>query len=455
MQEARWALGIKSSPPPYGNGIEVGMLATLLPFPLTNAPFPDNWGNAFRQYRTQMYYSGTIFCLATYLGFGMLLAYRGRRGLLGRNLWLLCAGFALLISLGKPGIVWAVMKDVPLLDKGSNNPFRAMPTFNMFAILAGAVMIERLLHVARRPRVFEIGIAVGVALLMLYHCCLAKSSFYLFADQPYPPMPPAMARLLTPHDSREQGRCISVAPIVSSAPGFPLSLSRGFAAQYSALSFDGYDPLVESRPEHLHSLERMYHDPLGAARAYGIRWLLIDRAIEKPLPNILPHEGMIPNQELLKPLYSASRRALLLPEVEIRELPDPQPIAFAQDTPQIPLPLTLHGTGAVVDLSSRASGGPVIVNFIDWPDMAAYVDGHSAPIEADEWGRVRAMTPAGPSNWKSAMRSLGQGTSRQCRDDSGNDPIRLCCQVGRRKTFAGVAGEQNRRHGGRVRPRPR
>ena len=391
-----WSAGVwKVRPAAYGHGMEVGLLATLLPYPFTDAPFPDLWGNAYRQFRTQMYYSGTLFCLATYLAWGALLGYRWNRRALGANVWLFCAGLAMLLALGKPGVLSTLLAHLPVLDKTLNNPFRAMACFNFFAVLGGGVVLERILRRAGPRRGWQWGLAATVVLLLLYHASIARPSFYLYSDRPYPAMPSEMAALLKPADSTRLRRCISIAPMVTSEPGFPLSMFDSFPSAYSVVCYGGYDPLVQSKPEFLYVNDQMHADPVGAAKAYGIRWMVIHRSLEKPLPEVLPHEKININRFLEPPLRQASHTVLMLPEVEIRELPEAAPLAFAEAAEHEGLPIRLGGAGVDVDVSGLAQGGAVIVNFLAWPDMAARVDGRPLPLEADEWGRMRLQVPAG------------------------------------------------------------
>ena len=394
FQQMRFASDIVR-PPAYGAGMEVGLWGTLLPWPFSQAPFPDNWGNAFREYRTQLYYSGTLFCLAVFLGWGVLVAYRGTKETFGRNVWLLATGFAMLLALGKPGFLWSIMTHTPVLDKTSNNPFRAMPCFTTYAVIAGGIMLERILR-AKTPRVrVEWGLGAAVGALLLYHAFLARPSFYLFSDRPYPEMPREMAQLLKSGDPTGQHRCLPIAPLVSSAPGYALSLGRCLASYYSVLSFDIYDPLVESKPLVKEAVRRMHVDPKNAAYAYGIPWVVIDRVLEKPLPHVLNHEQMVVFGHVRGELVQASERVLLLPEVEIRRLPSACPLAFPEGRPEVSLPIELGSAGVTVDVSGLKEGGPVVVNFLAWPDMIALADGCRVSMEGDSWGRVRAVTPAG------------------------------------------------------------
>ena len=382
-------------PPAYGSGMEVGLLATLLPYPFTHAPFPDAWGNAYREFRTQMYYSGSLFCLATFLGFGGLLAYRSNRRMLGENVWLFCAGLAMLLALGKPGLLATLFAKLPVLDKTSNNPFRALACFNLFAVLGGGMVVERMLRHVGNRRAWELGLAATVALLLLYHASIARTSFYLFGDRPYPEMPAEMAALLKPADPAKSHRCIVVTPSICSDAGYPLAMMDNFPTLYSVFSYDGYDPLVQSKPQVLDADDQMVLDPVGAAKAYGIQWLVIHRSLEKPLSEVLPQEKLIVHEQLLPSLHQASRSVLKLPEVEIRELPGACPLAFAETAPDQGLPIQLRGAGVDVDVSSLAEGGAVIVNFLNWPCMEARAGGRPLPLEPDEWGRMRTQAPAG------------------------------------------------------------
>ncbi len=142
-----WASDMQR-PPAYGLGIEWGLLAILFPHPLTHASFPGNLG--LREYSTQLYYSGTLFCLVTFLAWGMLLAYRGGRKMWAGNVWLFSAALMLMISLGPAGIAWPLMSKLPIVSKVNNNPFRALPYFTVFAVLAGGIIVERLLRPCAR-----------------------------------------------------------------------------------------------------------------------------------------------------------------------------------------------------------------------------------------------------------------------------------------------------------------
>jgi hypothetical protein len=408
-----WA-GDMVRPPAYGLGVERGIWAMLFPHPLTHADFPGNLGT--RPYTTEYYYSGTLFCLATFLGWGVLTAYRWQRDLVARNVWLICALLPLLIALGSAGVVWPLMSQLPILGKANNNPFRALPYFNFFAVLGGGLVLEGLLRPLRNRRRWEIALAVIGGALILYHTSIARPAFFEFGDKPYPPLPADMAKLLNSSDPLDSHRFLSAGTRKNTKPGFALGLSHTFPSIYSVLSFYGDDPTIVSKPLFAAAYQRMEADPVAAARAYGIRWLVVHKGVmdvydlyqhpdklraeyasglRNPEEFLITH-GAGSGHDIFRPLYASSHTVLDYPDVEVRELPGPCcPLAFAEPAPETPLPIHLSGRGATVDVSGLKDGGAVIVNFLSWPHMKALVDGQPVAEEPDEWGRVRAHVPAG------------------------------------------------------------
>jgi hypothetical protein len=390
-------------PAPYGGGVEGGLFGTLLPYPLVTASYPDpGWGNKYREYAAELYYSGTLFCLVVFLAWSVLLAYRWKvKDVLVKNVWLVCAVGAMLVALGKSGLLWQLMSVMPLSGKSNDHPMRALPYFNLFAILGGGLILERLLQRVPR-RGWEVGLAVAVAALLLFNASNARCSFYLFGDTPYPPMPGPMAKLLHPADSTELRRCMALAPRTCGEPGYCLSQCLGFPSIYTVLSMDAYDYIVEDKPFAQAMRQRFYTDPINAARAYGVRWVLVHNAVKKPLTGFCPTDKMIVNHPYRfpfeqSPFYRGSKHVLDLPEInlEVRELPGASPMAFAEAKPDKALPIRYDGAGVDVDVSGRPQGGTVVTNFLCWPQMVASADGKPAAAAPDDWGRVRVTVPAG------------------------------------------------------------
>jgi len=365
------------------NGIEVGLAGMVAPYPLSSAPHPNGWGNVGVQYMTEIYYSGTLFCVVTFAAFGALMAYRWSRRLIGQNVWLVCAAIAMLLALGKSGLLWPLITELPMVSKMRNNPFRMLVFFNLFAALGGAVIVERWLAQLRRPRAWAAGLALTVSALLLYHSFLARPSFCSFGDAPYPKLPGEMSMLDSTRTDRPQ-RIIPFGWQWTEAKGLALSMIHSFPTAYSILSFDGYNPVIETKPRYRECIKRLWRDPVAAARAYGVKWILLSRV---PTPQAALANARPELAPALKALYEASRQVAVLPEVEVRELDAPSPLAFDPAQPQQALPIRFNAAGADVDVSG-AKGGSVVVNVLYWPEMVARADGREIAAGPDQWGRT-------------------------------------------------------------------
>lgn len=55
----------------------------------------------------------------------------------------------------------------------------------------------------------------------------------------------------------------------------------------------------------------------------------------------------------------------------------------------------MDSEGVYVDLRGLNGAQPLVVNFLRWPDMNAYVDGQLTPIQEDEWDRMVVRVPKG------------------------------------------------------------
>ena len=370
-----WASDMQR-PPAYGLGIEWGLLAILFPHPLTHASFPGNLG--LREYSTQLYYSGTLFCLATFLAWSMLLAYR-RAGLPGTgkacgcemwagNVWLFSAALMLMISLGPAGIAWPLMSKLPIVSKVNNNPVPGLALFQLSSPSWRAGLSSRgycdLCQIMRHE-----GGGLGAGDRLGRGPADAVPRF----DRPARPVrlwrqavsglaegDGRSARLDAAHRVPSGDRRFAAevyAPGSCAGDGAYLSLRS-----YSVLSYYGDDPLVASKPLFSAGYKRMSDDPLAAAQAYGIRWLLVHKDVmeiydfykhpEKLKPEEIakrnPEEFYIthgvgsppPYNRIFEPLYQHSRQVLSYPDVEVREIEGPcRPLAFCESAPDVALPI--------------------------------------------------------------------------------------------------------------------
>jgi hypothetical protein len=390
-----WAAGMQSTGG-GGSGVEEGLLAMLLPYPLSHATDPNHWVHEHKPFMTQFYYSGTLFCAATFVILAVLFGYRWTRRLAADNVWAIVAGVALILALGNAGVAGSFASRLPAVGFLNNNPFRILPFFNLFAVLGGGLLVERCLNRLSRPRRWEIGLGIAVAGLMLYHVFLAQPAFWNYGDTPYPPMPESMAALLRPDNDVRPQRVIPFAPTRTTHKGYVLSLEHNFSSVYSVASFDIYDPIVWRKPQYEEVLRRLHADPISTARAYGIRWVIIDRLAETiGIPGLSRYERLVRNGLVLSQLKQASRPVLKVGDIEIRDLGEASPLAFSEAQPATALPLRWRGDGVDVDVSGLKDGGTVVINVMNWPTWQASAGRQRLPVEADEWDRLRVTVPAG------------------------------------------------------------
>ncbi|MDQ3813424.1 MAG: hypothetical protein M3347_05680, partial [Armatimonadota bacterium] len=389
-----------------GGGIGPGVLSLLLPYPLTRAEHPNQWGSTDIEFMGQFYYSGTLFAAVAFaaglLILGVLAVYRCDRAFLRRltaqNVWLLCAAIAFFLALGPEGVLWVLLGLLPVF-KLFTGPWKFLLFLNLFLPLGGGLIVERWLRGTKSPQRAEAMIALAVCALLLYHTALARPSFYSYGSRLYPPLPPPMATLLRSGGSTPQ-RILPFAPQRSISPDFVFSLRHNLPTAYGIFSFDGYDPFVPITPPNQQASARLQADPIRAARAYGVRWLIVHRLAEHPVysPNpVLRHQEQIaqPPLRLLASLRRQARRRQVLPAVTIWELSDSSPLAFATAAPQRALPIEFDEAGARVDVSPLRDGGRVVINILRRPEMALTADKRVIPVEADSWGRIVTTVPAG------------------------------------------------------------
>ena len=223
----------------FGMGIEQGLLATLAPFPFTRAegfmPVPNN---RERILETQWYYAGTFLVACGFLSLGAMLAYRCRRAWLGQHPWTVAALLAFWLALGKEGMLWTAMGQLPVIRAVNHHPHRLMPFMVFFCLIVGGIFLERLLR-RTASRKTEYLLAAATALLMLYHVSLSRNSLWCYGDRPYPELPREIAELVLPSQNPLAGRVWSYSPFRAGVPGFAYTLPLCLPSAYGAYGFGG------------------------------------------------------------------------------------------------------------------------------------------------------------------------------------------------------------------------
>ncbi len=204
------------------------------------------------------------------------------------------------------------------------------------------------------------------------------------------------------------GRMVWRGPVRSGRPGFAFLMPLSLPSAYGAWAFDGYDPIIAGRPETLSMQARLENEPLAAARAYGVRWILVANP-EYYRPERDYWQAVRKNDwcfdymddgatSAVERLLPAARVRVQREEVCLYELPETSPMAFDRSEPGISLPVRFHGWGAAVDAPSGAKR-TIIVNMAMRPWVRAAANGVVLPTSADDWGRVAVELPNGATRF--------------------------------------------------------
>lgn len=381
----------------YGNGVLVGMKSFFLPYPVKSL-HPNLWGSANFRYMGEFYYFGTLFMMLWIFAVLLILTRRPTRKLLSRSAWSACALLAFLLALGPDGGLWRLISILPLARQMNNHPFRVLPFFVLFAVLAGGGVMEGFLSVLKNRRRWECAIGVAALALLAWHVCFARSAFYSYGFKPYPPLSSALTRLLGKDASPGHWRILPIAPPRSIEPNFADSLALSLPAVYGICSFDGYDPLTESRPAVRIARNRLGNYPARALRAYGVRWIVVHRTAVAPTFSSNPFErGLegIPRWGFLLKLLPAlkAKKVLQLPDVEVWRLDGGDPSAFPMGSRREALEVKTTGTGLEVFLPKGLESENIVVNFLWYPGTRAWADGERVPCGRDFWDRIVVKVP--------------------------------------------------------------
>ena len=258
---------------------EGGLEHVLLPL----GPLISNeaWGGLKASFQNEVYYCSTLFVLATALGLACLLALDRQRRFAEfvpaamKSVWLVLAFVALVYGLGPAGALWSITARLPVFNK-LNGAVKFIAFFNLFAILGGALVCQRVMK--NKPRLLK-QVAIATFAMTALHVLFAKASFYSYSDHQYSSPPEVVRSLLSnPHPER----FLPVAANRSVQPGFSGSLALNFSTVAGLVSAFGYDPLVEQTPANQRVRKWLKADPRAAARTFGISWLLLDQSAIDP-----------------------------------------------------------------------------------------------------------------------------------------------------------------------------
>lgn len=380
-----------------GNGIWNALAGLVLPYPLVDVGHPNGWGAGSAGSMSPFYYSGTVLtvagALAVAAGLATWLRQPSESGFWHRQRWSILAVLALLLAIGQPALLWSGLGLLPVFEHFTH-PFKLLPYLVLALNMAGAVAMQRLLPARNHGHG---GVALGVALLVLLNAGLARTSFFTFADDPYPALPPEVAEVVRPAGPATLGpRLLAAAPFHSAEAGFTTSLMHNLPTYHHVMALDGYGSLLWFSAENRRALTLMRDDPEGARRAYGVRWLLHyepPRNTDTPL-GIGDAYGS-PFARIYMDAFRGASVAARTGSLTLYDLGSADPLAFFEDRPGQALSARVAGGGLEVDLPEMTASRSVVLNFLRRPDSTLSGDGEALGLDTDAWGRIVAKVPAG------------------------------------------------------------
>jgi hypothetical protein len=384
-----------------GSPIGSGTLQMMLPLGKL-LPVAEMWAGFQRSFRGEMFFIGLPFVAAILFGawalFSLGILYRQnsslRKAMVGSNIWLICAVVAWIFALGRPGVLWGVTASLPVFEK-FNVPGKFLGYIALFAVSGGGLIVNRVLRpdsrIMRALPVFVFG-------CLFIHVSLARQGFYNFGHRPYPALSAEMRAILA---EAPVGRVLTIGPDRSPNQSYVTSLRNNFASVAGIPAVEGYDPLVDTRPEDQRASGHLDADPQQGARVWGVRWVLVwepgfgwNFSEDK---NAWFMEVTAPNQQHR---FFALRPALRLrvrdENVALYELSGASPMAFSGVDSS--LPVRFDGNGASVDVRSVREGTPVTLNVMGRRWMRLTADGADVRWFPDEFGRVRFRAPGRASS---------------------------------------------------------
>lgn len=377
---------------PDDTGILSGLKGLFILDSISPSPHPVGWGAGYPI--GEMYYSGTLFMLLAAVLLISLLAMRWEKSTARANAWFLCGLLAFLFALGSRGILWMALVHVPGFDR-FRFPFKFLGFMDLFLIIAGAVVLERLMRHKHLGIQVELAMVIAVWALLAYHCTLATASFCNYSFTPFPAPDPQITRRLLPDGERYYPKVMPAETMPdgriaamgrdgsrSTDPRFLDSFMNQWPTLSGVFSIHGYDPLVYDSPAVRRMTQRAVQSPQQALAEYGVKYFLQYTRPEMPGGNVfLGWPGVR--------LVYASRTVCLY------ELPDVRPMSFPESDPQRALRVKFEVTGASIDTSELPRGGTVILNMLWREEYQAIANGSPLRTDADAWGRIRMVVPAG------------------------------------------------------------
>lgn len=377
------------------HGIGVGILSTLIPYPLVQNQLPTAWGSLFSETLGTFYFSGSVFIIGSFFLVASALFLMRQHGSTPLMLSLLIV-LSFYFGWGSNS-AWSFFTSLPVFEK-FNHPFKFLFFINLFTVIGGVYFFGNFFS---KPWTSRVVAATGL-LLISWNTLCARGSFYSYGEDPYPQFnKDGLDEFIR---SRIRGvrwsRMLSVAPERSIYGGYTESLTHNFSSVYGAFNLFGYDPLIEKTDENLKAGSLLDLDTPRAFSEYGVRWVF-----KNALPNRRPqnpnrHMRAIEEAQtfpgsLFDRLKSSAKFVKNFSNVKVFELGEAKPLSFFSQTPEEAVPIRATVQGVEISISPADVTRELIVNFLMRPQATLFVDGVETESRNDPFGRIVVPVSSG------------------------------------------------------------
>jgi hypothetical protein len=363
--------------------------AMIVPPPLIPVKHPEYTEDyGYGQY----YYLNLVYAASLIVAILALPWFRPSRSFLGNNVLFVTALVALALVLGAesplPLIKW--LSAAPWLCK-FRDPWRYYAIFEIFAMFAGALLLDRLLAGLRQAMFWRWSASAIILALMFHSVSLSKPTWQCVLNlaspgNPYPSLPAKLTDLMEsctsttafPNRIAEPYPQAQFSEAVRTEEAFS-GMTSNMPSVWSIYSFNRYNTLTWFHHFAKPLFDQYNKHPTEAYRAYGIRWIV--RHLKGPyLPEFVQDLG--PPREF--------------DNLQVWEVTNPCPLAFDEQKPTTPLPVSFSLRGVDADVHDVfPNGGNLVVNVLAWPNFRVFADGARISSRPDTWGRIVAAVPPG------------------------------------------------------------
>jgi hypothetical protein len=329
------------------------------------------------QYEASFYNHQFAFSITAFAILFVFLLFRTHRVLFtpAYRALLICLLLALMLSLGKAGMVWPLLAKLPLFSK-FQHPFKLLVFINFFVMLAGVPALRKFAH--RYTPDLRKWLTVAVVYFSISPLFLSivfwQHNFNRFAStKPY-------ARQLW-MDLLVKDAPWRILPIGRfTAPSEAATLQFNHGTQYRIPSLSGWEELNAITP-----------DAFAHASAYGVRYFVLSNCAQYQLGPTIQMEEIYQTWQK-KIMASGAGLRYKDSVITIYENPSWEPLLqIVTDSVRLAPPFAIRYTaqGATLQLDTMCQpGGRLTLGFINRPGLFVYLDGEKQVPQSDAAGRV-------------------------------------------------------------------